>query len=86
MPRGGLKSRAGAAGNSSHEDDTGTTMPDMLVLQRDRRTGRLQMLDARTMEWTEIRMARQPGCAVCGEARRCVPPCPMPRRRALWTG
>ena len=27
--------------------------------------GRLQMLDARTMEWTEIRMARQPGCAVC---------------------
>ena len=28
--------------------------------------GRLQMLDARTMEWTEIRMARQPGCAVCG--------------------
>lgn len=28
--------------------------------------GRLQMLDARTMEWTEIRMQRQPGCAVCG--------------------
>ena len=28
--------------------------------------GRLQMLDARTMEWTEIGMARQPGCAVCG--------------------
>jgi len=28
--------------------------------------GRLQMLDARCMEWTEIRMARQPGCAVCG--------------------
>jgi molybdopterin/thiamine biosynthesis adenylyltransferase len=28
--------------------------------------GRLQMLDARTMEWTEIRMARQPHCAVCG--------------------
>jgi len=28
--------------------------------------GRLQMLDARNMEWTEIRMARQPGCAVCG--------------------
>jgi molybdopterin/thiamine biosynthesis adenylyltransferase len=28
--------------------------------------GRLQMLDARMMEWTEIRMARQPGCAVCG--------------------
>ena len=28
--------------------------------------GRLQMLDARTMEWNEIRMARQPECAVCG--------------------
>ncbi len=28
--------------------------------------GRLQMLDGRTMEWTEIRMARQAGCAVCG--------------------
>ena len=25
--------------------------------------GRLQMLDARTMEWNEIRMARQPHCA-----------------------
>ena len=28
--------------------------------------GRLQMLDARTMEWTEIATARQPGCPVCG--------------------
>ena len=28
--------------------------------------GRLQMLDGRTMEWTEIRMARQAGCVVCG--------------------
>jgi len=28
--------------------------------------GRLLMLDARTMEWTEIRIARQPHCAVCG--------------------
>ncbi|MBL8352450.1 MAG: molybdopterin-synthase adenylyltransferase MoeB [Burkholderiaceae bacterium] len=28
--------------------------------------GRLQMLDARTMEWTEIRLARQAACAVCG--------------------
>ncbi len=27
--------------------------------------GRLQMLDARTMEWTEIRVARQAGCPVC---------------------
>jgi molybdopterin/thiamine biosynthesis adenylyltransferase len=30
--------------------------------------GRLQMLDARTMEWNEIRIARQPHCAVCGVA------------------
>jgi molybdopterin-synthase adenylyltransferase len=28
--------------------------------------GRLQMLDARTMEWNEIRLGRQAGCAVCG--------------------
>ena len=27
--------------------------------------GRLQMLDARTMEWTEIAMARTPDCPVC---------------------
>jgi len=31
--------------------------------------GRLQMLDARRMEWTEIRMARQPGCPVCAAHR-----------------
>ena len=28
--------------------------------------GRLQMLDARAMEWTEIRMPRQADCPVCG--------------------
>jgi molybdopterin-synthase adenylyltransferase len=28
--------------------------------------GRLQMLDARTMEWAEVRLARQPACPVCG--------------------
>lgn len=28
--------------------------------------GRLQMLDGRAMEWSEIRVARRPGCAVCG--------------------
>jgi molybdopterin/thiamine biosynthesis adenylyltransferase len=28
--------------------------------------GRLQMLDARRMEWTEIRIARNPACPVCG--------------------
>ncbi len=27
--------------------------------------GRLQMLDARSMEWTEIRLPRQPTCPVC---------------------
>jgi len=27
--------------------------------------GRLQMLDARSMEWTEIRMSRDPNCPVC---------------------
>lgn len=30
--------------------------------------GRLQMLDARSMEWTEIRLARHPACPVCGPA------------------
>ncbi len=29
--------------------------------------GRLQMLDARAMEWTEIRIARNAGCSVCGQ-------------------
>ena len=33
--------------------------------------GRLQMLDARTMEWTEIGIARSADCAVCGQ--RAVP-------------
>jgi molybdopterin/thiamine biosynthesis adenylyltransferase len=28
--------------------------------------GRLQMLEGRTMEWNEIRLARQPHCPVCG--------------------
>ncbi len=30
--------------------------------------GRLQMLDGRSMEWTEVRMPRNPGCSVCGTA------------------
>lgn len=29
--------------------------------------GRLQMLDARGMRWTELRVARQPDCPVCGQ-------------------
>jgi molybdopterin/thiamine biosynthesis adenylyltransferase len=28
--------------------------------------GRLQMLDARSMEWTEVRLVRAAGCPVCG--------------------
>ena len=31
--------------------------------------GRLQMLDARAMEWTEVRMKRSAGCAVCSTTR-----------------
>ncbi len=31
--------------------------------------GRLQMLDARAMEWTEVRMQRSAGCAVCAPFR-----------------
>lgn len=29
--------------------------------------GRLQMLDARRMEWNEMRLTRDPECSVCGE-------------------
>ena len=29
--------------------------------------GRLQMIDARTMQWSEIRIGRQAACAVCRE-------------------
>jgi len=32
-------------------------------------TGRLLMLDGRSMEFTEVRIARQVGCPVCGAAR-----------------
>lgn len=38
--------------------------------------GRLQMLDARDMAWTEIRMQRQADCPVC--ARRSAPPAEPP--------
>ena len=31
--------------------------------------GRLQMLDGRTMEWSEVRVKRDPACRVCGPAR-----------------
>jgi molybdopterin/thiamine biosynthesis adenylyltransferase len=29
-------------------------------------TGRLLMLDGKRMEWSEMRLARNTGCAVCG--------------------
>ncbi|HSW23747.1 MAG TPA: ThiF family adenylyltransferase, partial [Burkholderiaceae bacterium] len=32
--------------------------------------GRLQMVDARSMQWSEMRLARQPDCSVCGPRRR----------------
>ena len=32
--------------------------------------GRLQMLDARHMEWTEVRMQRSATCSVCAEHRK----------------
>ena len=38
--------------------------------------GRLQMLDARTMEWTEIRLSRMPGCPVCANRRPDLRPRP----------
>jgi molybdopterin/thiamine biosynthesis adenylyltransferase len=31
--------------------------------------GRLQMLDARSMQWSEMRLARQDGCSVCARWR-----------------
>jgi molybdopterin/thiamine biosynthesis adenylyltransferase len=31
--------------------------------------GRLQMLDGRTMEWSEVKLARQPDCTVCSGKR-----------------
>jgi bacteriocin biosynthesis cyclodehydratase domain-containing protein len=31
--------------------------------------GRLLMLDARAMEWTEVRVDRNPACPVCGARR-----------------
>ena len=36
--------------------------------------GRLQMLDARSMEWTEIAVARDPHCATCAALRERRPP------------
>ena len=32
--------------------------------------GRLLMLDARSMEWTDIRMTRQAACPVCNQDHR----------------
>ena len=38
--------------------------------------GRLLMLDGRSMEWTEIRIARNPACPVCGAAALSAPAAP----------
>jgi molybdopterin/thiamine biosynthesis adenylyltransferase len=35
-------------------------------------TGRLLMLDGRSMEWNEIALPRNPDCAVCATARRAL--------------
>jgi molybdopterin/thiamine biosynthesis adenylyltransferase len=32
--------------------------------------GRLQMIDARSMQWSEMHLTRQPHCQVCGSLRR----------------
>ncbi|HVZ42482.1 MAG TPA: HesA/MoeB/ThiF family protein [Ramlibacter sp.] len=35
--------------------------------------GRLQMLDGRGMEWTEVRVSRDGSCAVCATSRKTIP-------------
>ena len=42
--------------------------------------GRLQMLDARSMEWSEIRIGRQAVCAVCRARAHCEPAPPHGQR------
>ena len=37
----------------------------LLVGIRPSLAGRLQMLDGRAMEWTEVKVARNPACPVC---------------------
>ena len=32
-------------------------------------TGRLLLLDAKTLQWRELRLPRDPQCKACGEAR-----------------
>jgi molybdopterin/thiamine biosynthesis adenylyltransferase len=41
----------------------------LLVGCGDGLAGRLQMLDGMNMEWTEVRVAREPGCPVCATHR-----------------
>jgi molybdopterin-synthase adenylyltransferase len=38
-------------------------------------TGRLLMLDGRAMEWTEVRLARNPGCTVCASTHSAAVTC-----------
>jgi hypothetical protein len=35
--------------------------------------GRLQMLDARSMQWTELRVTRDPACPVCSASPAAAP-------------
>ena len=57
--------------------------------------GRLQMVDARSMQWSEMRLARQPDCIVCGRrgasapanrepARLPILASPARRQRVAW--
>jgi molybdopterin/thiamine biosynthesis adenylyltransferase len=41
----------------------------LLVGIRPSLAGRLQMLDGRAMEWSEVRVARNPACPVCAGRR-----------------
>jgi bacteriocin biosynthesis cyclodehydratase domain-containing protein len=36
-------------------------------------TGRLLMLDGRSMEWSEVRAARDPHCTICGTDANSTP-------------
>ncbi|MCW5636833.1 MAG: TOMM precursor leader peptide-binding protein [Rubrivivax sp.] len=48
--------------------------------------GRLLMLDARTMRWDEVQVARQPGCPVCGGAPRAAAAASAPEPAASGCG
>ncbi|MES2184729.1 MAG: molybdopterin-synthase adenylyltransferase MoeB [Pseudomonadota bacterium] len=45
----------------------------VLLDRADALAGRLRMLDARSMEWTDLRLRRDRDCPVCGDAARGMP-------------